>query len=141
MTYAGKTKVVLNQLKTMLDAVTGTQETFKGIPESVDVQVSVSISVGDREPMDRMAGYHETTINFFVEFAYRVQGGEGTAEDTLADWLDALEETWLASDRTFGGICRTAELDFSAAREPTYRPIVGDEFRVYPVVVRTTIPR
>jgi hypothetical protein len=138
--YATKTKAALNQIKTMLDGIAGTQATYKGIPESITAKVTASVSVGDRTPRDKAAGYHESDVNFFVEFAYRVLGNEGTAEDTVADWVDLFTDAWLA-DRTLGGVVRTSELDFATATEPAYRPTAGAEFRVYPVVVRTTIPR
>jgi len=140
MTYLTKTKATLNAIKSILDAVTGTQATYKGIPESIAAKVTASVSVGDRVPRDKAAGYHETDINFFVEFAYRVSGAESGAEDTLADWLDAFEEAWLA-DRKLGNTVRDSSLDFSLSNTPNYRPTAGSEFRVYPVVVRTTIPR
>lgn len=140
MSYAGKTRAALDYVKGLLDTVTGTQATYKGIPESIQAKVTASVSVGDRDPRDKATQLHETGVNFFIEFAYRVSGNEGGAEDTVADWLDALEDAWL-EDRTLGGTVRTSSLDFSNAGEPTYRPTAGAEFRVYPVVVRTTISR
>lgn len=140
MSYATKSKATLNYINGLLGGIAGTQATYKGIPESITAKVTASVSVGDRMPNDKAAGYHETGVNYFVEFAYRVLGNEGTAEDTLADWLDLLLDAWLA-DRSLGGTVRDSSLDFSTASEPTYRPTAGAEFRVYPVVIRTTIPR
>jgi hypothetical protein len=140
VSYATKTKAALAEIKALLDGVTGVQGTYKGIPESIAEKVTASVSVGSRHPNDRMTGYHETQVNFFVEFAYRVKGAEANAEDTLADWLDAFEEAWLI-DRTLGATVRESKLDFSLAAEPTYRPTAGVEFRVYPVVVQTFIAR
>ncbi len=140
MSYAGKTKAALTAIKAILDSTAGTQATYKGIPESLQNKVTASVSVGDAAPSDKMAQYHETTINFFVEWAYRVATAEANAEDTLADWRDSFMEAWL-SDRTLSGTVRTSSLDFSLAREPAYRPIAGAEFRVSPVVVSTVIPR
>jgi hypothetical protein len=140
VSYVGKTKAALTQITSMLDAIAGTQATYKGIPESIAAKVTASVSVGDRQPVDKATGYHESGVNFFIEFAYRVAGNEGTAEDTVADWVDAFTDAWLA-DRTLGGMVRVSSLDFSLAREPQYRPTAGAEFRVYPLVVQTTIPR
>lgn len=140
MTYATKTRAGLNAIKAVLDGIAGTQQSYKGIPESLVADLTVSVSVGDRLPREKATSLHETDVAYFIEFAYRVSENESTAEDTLADWLDLLEEAWL-SDRTIGNVCRTSELDFLSAREPTYRPTAGDEFRVYPIVWRTTIQR
>lgn len=145
MAYAGKTKLVLNRLKVVLDGVTGTQQTYKGPPESIATAVTASVSVGGRTPMDKATGYHETEVSFFIEFAYDVQNAEDTAEDTLADWVDGLEDAWLldreATNATLGGLVRTWDLDFSPASDPIYRPVAGGEFRVLPVVARTVITR
>jgi hypothetical protein len=140
MAYAGKTRAALNRIKLVLDAIAGTQATYKGIPESIAAKVTASVSAGDRDPRDKATQLHETDVNFFIEFAYRVSGNEGGAEDTVADWLDLIEDAWLA-DRTLAGTVRTSSLDFSLSREPNYRPTAASEFRVYPVVWRTTITR
>jgi hypothetical protein len=140
VSYAGKTKAVLNQILAILNATAGMQLTYKGVPESPGAKVTASVSVGDAEPNDKMAGYHEITSSFFVEWAYRVATAEANAEDVLADWRDSFVDAWLA-DRTLNNTCRTSTLDFSLARTPAYRPIAGAEFRVSPVVVSTVIPR
>lgn len=140
MSYSGKSKAALDAILALLAATAGTQAVFKGIPETIAEKVTGSVSVGDRDPRDKAAGYHETDVNFFVQFAYRVAGAEAAAEDTLANWLDAFEDAWFA-DRTLNGTVRTSALDFSLSAVPTYRPTPGAEFRLYPVVVKTTIPR
>lgn len=140
MTYSGKTKAALNAVQSILAGIAGTQATSKGIPESLANRVTAAVTVGDQRPSDKAAGYHETEVSFFIEFAYRVQGAEATAEDTIADWVDALKEAWLA-DRRLGGVVRTSELDFSLTREPLYRGIAGKEHRIYPVIWKTVIPR
>lgn len=124
----------LNRLKTILAGIAGVGQTTKGIPESVGARVSASVSVGGQrlefdafKILERMTGY-------FVEFAYRVQGNEGAAEDQLAAFLDAFLAA-LYADQTLGGTCEGIETDFSLTSDPNYRPTAGQEFRVFPLVV------
>jgi hypothetical protein len=143
--YAGKSRLVLLALRDMLQTITGTQDVFIGIPESYASVVSVSISAGDRTPIDKAAGYHETAVNFYLEFAYAVENAEAAAEQTLADWQDGLEDAWLADRQdtggTLGGLVRSWELDYSLQADPRFRRQAGDEVRLAPVLVRTIIPR
>lgn len=124
----------LNHLNTLLAGIAGVGQTTKGIPESVGARVSASVSVGGQrlefdafKILERMAGY-------FVEFAYRVQGNEGAAEDQLATFLDAFL-TALYADQTLGGTCEWIETDFSLTSDPQYRPTAGQEFRTFSFVV------
>lgn len=124
----------LNALNTILAGIAGMGTTYKGIPETVGTRVSASVSVGAQRLefdafhiLERMAGY-------FVEFAYRVQGNEGAAEDQLATFLDAFL-TALYADQTLGGTCQWIETDFSLTGDPVYRPTAGQEFRTFVMVV------
>jgi hypothetical protein len=143
VTYAGKSRAVLLALKDMLANVIGTQGVYIGIPEYYQTRVTASISVGARTPEYRATQFHETAIEYYVEFAYLIEGAEDTAEETLTDWLDGLEDAWLA-DRanggTLNGLVRTWELDFSLQADPRFRRQAGDEVRLAPVLVRTFIP-
>jgi hypothetical protein len=140
MTYTGKTLGGLTAVKAVLDGIAGVQATYVGIPEAPGARLTVSVSVGDRTLRDKMTGYQEADQAYFLEFAYRVAGNEGTAETQLADWLDLLTEAWL-TDRTVGGVFRNSVLDFTLAATPTYRPTAGAEYRVLPVVWLATFPR
>jgi hypothetical protein len=131
-------------LKDMLDGIVGIQETFIGIPETYFTRVTASVSVGAREPAYRAAGFHQTTVSYYVEFAYLVEGAEADAEQTLTDWLDGLEDVWLA-DRantggTLNGLVSSWDLDFTLQADPRFRRQAGDEVRLAPVLVRTVIP-
>jgi hypothetical protein len=144
--FAGKSKLVLDWIvATLLPAITGTEEVMRGIPEAPGARVSVSASLADRELAYKTTSQPELRANFWIEFAYDVETAEAAAEDTLANWVDALGDAWLA-DRdatggTMGGLVRTWELDFSYQNDPRYRSTAGSELRVAPVVIRTVINR
>lgn len=124
----------LTRLKAILDDIADVGETYKGIPESVGKKVTASVSVaGQRLEFDAFA-IVQRQAGYFVEFAYRVQGNEGAAEDTLAGFVDAFLAAFYA-DTTLGGTCDDAELDFSLQDDPTYRPTAGQEFRTFPFLV------
>jgi hypothetical protein len=131
------TKDVLNHLVTMVQGISGIQDGHKGIQESLDPTVSISVSVGAQVISDKATQLLQREMSFFLEFAYRVAGAEADAEDVLADALDSFIALWLA-DRTLGGLCTSSRLDFSLTSEPIYRPTAGQEFRVFPLLVWAT---
>lgn len=146
MTYTGKTGQVLDSLAGMLVSVTGTQLVIKGIPEALGGAVTATVSVGDRFPTDRATQYHETQVNFYIEFDYDVENQEADAENTVADWLDNLEEAWLADRDNTGStlgleFVRTWTLDFSLQSDPRFRPVAGAEYRIAPVIAQVIIKR
>jgi hypothetical protein len=146
VSYAGKTRQVLDALVGMLVNVTGTQAVIKGIPESLTGAVTATASVGDRYPNDMMTEYHETEVNFYIEFDYDVENQQEDAENTVADWLDNLEEAWLQDRINTNGtlaldFVRTWSLDFSLQSDPRFRPVAGAEYRIAPVVAKVFIKR
>jgi len=146
VTYVGKTKQVLNALVGMLQNVTGTQLVAKGIPESLTGAVTATVSVGDRFPNDKATGYHESQVNFYIEFDYDVENQQSDAEDTVADWLDAFEDAWLDdrvnTNATLGlPFVRDWSLDFSLQSDPRFLPVAGAEYRIAPVVAHVIIQR
>ena len=131
---AFNTKGVLTQLETIVSGLAGVQATYIGVPQSLGNAVCAYITLGGQRPFDKAGGLRQREMQYRVVFAYRVAGDVATAEETIADLLDALE-TALYADRTLGGTVESLEADFSAASEPRYVATAGMEFREYPVAV------
>jgi hypothetical protein len=127
-------KAPLAALVTLVTGLAGVQSVAKGVPESLGHQVCAYVTLGGQRPFDKASGLRERELRYRVTFAYRVAGSEGAAEDKLADVVDALEVA-LYADRTLGGTVRSLEADFSAADDPRYTMVSGQEYREYPVVV------
>jgi len=128
------TKGPLQALKTLVEGLAGIQAASEGVPQSLSYRVSAYITIGGQQPKDTAGGLRSRWANYRITFAYRVGGAEDTAEEAIADLLDALE-TALYQDRTLGGTVESLEADWSAADDPRYAPVAGSEFREYPVMV------
>ena len=128
-------KAPLQALKTLVEGLAGMQDVLEGVPQSLAYRVSAYITVGGQQPKDSAGGLRSRWASYRVTFAYRVGGAETTAEEAIADLLDALEAA-LYADRTLSGTVESLEADWSAADEPRYVPVAGSEFREYPVMVR-----
>lgn len=131
---AFNTKSPLGALVTLVTGLVGVQAVYKGVPESISHRVSAYVTLGGQRPYDKAAGLRGREMSYRISFVYRVAGAEATAEDAVADLIDALEAA-LYADRTLGGTVESLEASFSAADEPRYVPVAGQEFREYPVLV------
>jgi len=128
-------KSPLQRLKTILSGLTGVQAAYEGVPESLPYAVSAYVTLGGQDPKDIAGGLRSRWANYRVTFAYRVGGAELTAEEALADILDLFEAA-LYADRTLAGTVESLEADWSGADEPRYVPVVGVEYREFPVMVK-----
>jgi hypothetical protein len=110
-----------------------------GEPKTIGSRVSAFVKVGalpwnDRQTSDLVRRNGE----LLVWFGYRVQDAPETAELELADIVDAFEELFLTDRKSgkLGGTVESMEMDTSAASAADYSQIGGQEFRLYPLVVR-----
>lgn len=118
-----------------VDALSGIQAVYVGVPESVGSQVVAYVTVGGQDaPLRATGGFLRQRIRFVVTFAYHVAGAEATAEQTIAALIDALKRSvW--DDPTLGGAVLSAEVDLAIADQPEYMDWAEQEFRRYPLVV------
>lgn len=128
------TKAPLAALVALVNSLASMQLAGKGVPESPSRQVTASVTVGGQRPFDKAAGLRAREQHYLIIFRYRLDGDEGAAEDAIADLIDQLEAA-LYADRKLGGTVESLEADFSAADDPRYVPVAGQEFREYPIVV------
>ena len=108
-----------------------------GTPEGLSRAAAGYVTLGPAQPIDRAAGgLIERTVDCHIVFGYRVKGAEDTAELSIADAVDAFTLAFYASDRKLDGTGESAELDFGLVGSAEYEQIAGQEFRLYPIVVR-----
>lgn len=131
---AFNTKTVLAKLETIVRGLSGVQATYIGVPQSIGERVCAYITLGGQRPFDKAAGLRQREMQYRVVFSYRVGGDAQSAEESIADLLDALEAA-LYTDRALGGTVESLEADFSMASDPRYVATAGMEFREYPVVI------
>lgn len=108
-----------------------------GTPEGLGRQAAGYVTLGSAQPIDRAAGgLIERMVECHIVFGYRVKGAEETAELAVADAVDDFTLAFYASDRKLGGVGESAEIDFGLVGSAEYEQIAGQEFRLYPIVVR-----
>lgn len=132
-------KATLNALVTFVAAIPGVQSVRKGEPTGLPTAVAAFISIGAHPYNDRTTtGLVRRDGEFWVTFGYRVANAPETIEETLADVLDEFEKRFLDERKTgrLGGTVESMEIDTSPAGAAEYRPLSGQEFRLYPVIIR-----
>lgn len=132
----------LQALKTMVAALPGMQDTYIGIPASLDAKVVATVTLAGMPIEDRGSAQLIRKGRYFITFGYRVDDDSTDAELTLAALVDALVAAWKA-DRTLkdaNGVdtCRSCTLDFHLADRPEYQMDTAQENRVYPIIAECT---
>lgn len=108
-----------------------------GTPESLGRQAAGYVTLGSAQTRDVLAGGTvERMVDVHVVFGYRVRGAESSAETDIAAAVDAFTAAFYASDRKLDGAGESAELDFGLVGSAEYQQIAGQEYRLYPIVVR-----
>lgn len=126
----------LNRLVALLQGLSGIQQVYVGVPESIGPQVVAYIALGGQQYAELSPGLRRRTAHYFVGFAYAVAGAEATAETTMASLIDAFGIALMAERRTnLAGTADALDWDFSLGNSPVYAPVAGQEFRLFPVLV------
>lgn len=127
---------ILQALKALVEGLGSEWSVSIGQPENLPRQRTAWVELAAQPVMDRaVGGLMQRDGEYLIVIAYRVRGGESTAELALAGIVDELTRAFYA-DRTLGGVGTNGSLDFGLAGTGDYQPIVGQEWRVYPVLVR-----
>lgn len=134
---AFNTAAPLNQLITILTAISGIRQVYKGAPENFAKNVVAYVAAGQQDIRRHTTGTTRRRASYFVGLAYRVSDAEADAEGILCDSLDAFIAAVMA-DLTLNGTCKETVLDFTLASAPEYEVRAGREFRVYPLLVHCT---
>lgn len=126
----------LNAVKAFSEGATGFTISM-GTPENLARRAAGYVTLGPAQPGDVAAGgLIERRVECHLVLGYRVKGAEATAELDIAAAVDAFTVAFYASDRSLGGAGESAELDFGLVGSAEYEQIAGQEFRLYPIVVR-----
>lgn len=128
---------VLSFLAAQIATVTGIQSVSMGAPASIGNQVIAYVALGAQSVVEKATGLLQREADYYVGLAYAVQDAPASAETTIAAVVDALIALVYA-DKTLGGRVTNATLDLTLVRAPLYQDVLGQEYRVYPVIVRTT---
>lgn len=131
------TKAILDSLMTMVTALPGIQEVYRGVPSGFEKKVVAFVAMGPRELVDKATNLLARDMQFLIIFGVRVDEDEDTAEaeDVLADIEDALIEAW-KNDRKLGGVVESSYPE-DRSGDPEYRIMLGEEFRVRAYHMRT----
>lgn len=123
-----QSKAGLSALIAVVQALPSMQGTVnRGVPESFPSSVSGYVAVGvPNVEREGFGGEIRVDSIFYVGFGYAIDGAEETAEDQLADTLDAFIRA-IEKDPSVGGVF--ANLDYGPARPSDYAVVVGQEFR------------
>jgi hypothetical protein len=132
----------LDALVSMVAGISGVQAVYRGAPESMSNRVSAYVALGGHSIESDEFRELERQQRYLVVFGYRVQNAEATAEDTIADAVDAFEMAFFSARAAGTGLFATATtqvedgaLDVAGADSPEYAAYAGQEFRLYPLVV------
>lgn len=128
------TLAVATALQAKLVALSGVGAVQIGVPESTDKRVSAYITIGSQPNVRKATGLVRREARYFVNFCYRVDKAETTAETTLMGLVDAFL-TALYADLKLGGACNSLEIDTGLADTPDYQMRAGKEYREYPIIV------
>jgi hypothetical protein len=137
------TKAALDALIVMLEAIPGVQRVYRGVPESLANTVSVYVALAGQPLIpDKATQLLHRDAQFLVVFGYRVQGAEATAENVIADAIDAFVSQFYADRSSGAGLFAAAttdvisgDLDLTLAASPEYQISAGQEYRRYPLLV------
>lgn len=122
------TKAGLTALINLVNGLSGIQGTVnRGVPESFPSRVSAYVAVGvPNVERESFGGEIRMDAFYYVGLGYAIEGAEETAEDDLADTLDAFVRA-IEADPSVGGVF--AELNYGPAGQAEYVTSVGQEFR------------
>jgi hypothetical protein len=122
------TKAGLTALINLVSAIPGVQGTVnRGVPESFPSRVSAYVAVGvPNVEREAFGGQIRVDATYYVGLGYATEGAEETAENDLADALDAFVRA-IEANPSVGGVF--AEVDYGPAAPAEYATVVGQEFR------------
>ena len=138
---AYNTKAVAARLESIIEGLSGIGWVQYGAPLSTSKRVGAYITMGSQQSSPKFTGNTVRDARYFVNFCYRLDGAESSAETTLMDLVDAFlqalyDDLTLKDPATGVPTCQGAiGIDTGLADEPHYWERAGKEFREYPIVI------
>jgi hypothetical protein len=106
-----------------------------GVPTAIGTDVGAYVALGAQSVKRVASGVIQREASYYVGICYQVQASISAPELAVGAIVDALIRA-IYADLTLGGqVTQDVLLDLSLSREPRYQLVVGQEFRVYPVVL------
>lgn len=130
------TAALLAYLASLTDGISGMDEVFTGVPESISVRQAAYVTVGAQRETDLMFSIYGIEADFLITLVYAVGNAEGPAETWIAQSVDALRVA-LHADRDLGGLCKDIRIDLGLAASAEYEAVLGVEFRRFPIRIVT----
>lgn len=131
---------VLSALEQLLRNLGTLQDISQGIPSTLKTRVSASLAIGGGTVTDVAGGLIRRQLRVTVLLYYRVDNREADVEMQLANLVDRFIIAFYRAryiDGLYGSL-HDMSLDLSPADTPDYQVAVGDEYRVYPIIVLGT---
>lgn len=126
----------LSQLVTIVTGLTGVQQVYTGIPESVEKRLCAFVTLGGQDIANKTTGgLMQRMQSYRVVFVYAVEEAEAGAELAVAAVIDLLLDA-LFADRTLNGTLEQMEVDATEADRPEYARVAGVDYRQYPITIR-----
>lgn len=133
---------VLTAIHDLLASLTGVESAYIGAPESFSTVVSAYVTLGPQAINDLATSQLQRTSSYFCMLGYRTKGVEATAEMAIATAIDDLVTKFYAARHDGTGVFASGlvdrslgKLDLTLAGAPDYRPVAGQEYRLYPFLI------
>lgn len=121
-------------IRAVMAGLTGIAGAQIGVPESIGPRVYGYVTVGSMAVIPTTPGSVDRDIHYTATLAYRVDGNEATAENSLMDLLDEFLNA-LQVGNVLGSVGRIMAVDTLLADTPEYIARAAKEYREYPVVI------
>lgn len=106
----------------------------RGVPENFESRISGYVAVGvPNIEREGFGGEIRVDATYYVGLGYAIEGAEQTAEDELADTLDAFIRK-IEADPSVGGVF--VEVNYGPPGPGEYLPVVGQEFRLVRIAIQ-----
>lgn len=130
------TPALLAYLVSLTDGISGMDNVYTGVPESIPEKQAAYVTVSAQREEAFSFFVDGIEADFLITLVYAVGNAESTAETWIAQSIDALRAA-IHADRNLGGLCHDLRLDLGLAASAEYEPLLGVEFRRFPVRIVT----
>lgn len=122
----------------LMESITGMQKVYQGVPDAFGRSITAFVAMSPIEPRDEANNLISVKVTFYIVMGYKTTLGETDAEAKLiAGVTDLVRKFYQARKTDFDGTVENAELDMSLAALPEYEVVAGQEYRRFPLLIKT----
>lgn len=126
----------LARIVTVLKGLNGMGVVGEGSPDLIKSGIGAYVFLMRQEVTDKATSLLQQRSAFFIGIGYRVGGSEAHAERQSVALVDAFTEAFYAERATdLAGNATSIELDKTIGDTRPYTDWVGEEYRVFPMVL------